>query len=124
MKISNLKSIRFARADVIETKEAWENQYEKIQETVRQELQNHYRPKFLNRINDIVLFRNLTQGQILGIVDVQMKGLHARLAEKNMSIALSDKAKELLSQKGYDPVFSARPLKRALQKIYSGPPFP
>ncbi|MBC8285888.1 MAG: ATP-dependent chaperone ClpB [Nitrospinae bacterium] len=104
-----------------QAQEVWENQYEKVQETVRQELRNHFRPEFLNRIDDIVLFRNLTQGQILNIVDVQMKGLHARLAEKNMSIVLSDKVKELLSQKGYDPVFGARPLKRALQKYIQDP---
>ncbi|MBT3923927.1 MAG: AAA domain-containing protein, partial [Nitrospina sp.] len=104
-----------------QAKEVWENQYEKIQEMVRQELRNHFRPEFLNRIDDIVLFRNLTQRQILDIVDVQMKGLQARLAEKNMSIVLSDKIKEVLSQKGYDPVFGARPLKRALQKYIQDP---
>ena len=101
--------------------EVWESQYEKVQETVRQELRNHFRPEFLNRIDDIVLFRNLTKDQIRDIVDVQMKGLCARLAEKNMSIILSDKVKEVLAQKGYDPVFGARPLKRALQKYIQDP---
>jgi len=104
-----------------QAQEVWENQYEKVQDTVRQELRNHFRPEFLNRIDDIVLFRNLTQGQILDIVDVQMKGLYVRLAEKNMSIVLSDKVKEVLSQKGYDPVFGARPLKRAIQKYIQDP---
>ena len=75
----------------------------------------------MNRIDDIVLFRNLTKDQIRDIVDVQMKGLCARLAEKNMSIILSDKVKEVLAQKGYDPVFGARPLKRALQKYIQDP---
>jgi len=104
-----------------QSKEVWENQYETVQETVRQELRNHFRPEFLNRIDDIVLFRNLTQNQIRDIVDVQMKGLCARLAERNMSIVLSEEVKEVLAQKGYDPVFGARPLKRALQKYIQDP---
>ena len=102
-------------------REVWERQYEKVQDTVRQELRNHFRPEFLNRVDDIVLFRNLNLEQIQEIVDVQMQSLQKRLAERNMSIVLNDKVKEVLAQKGYDPAFGARPLKRALQKHIQDP---
>ena len=102
-------------------REVWERQYEKVQDTVRQELRNHFRPEFLNRVDDIVLFRNLNLEQIQEIVDVQMQSLQKRLAERNMSIVLNDKVKEALAQKGYDPAFGARPLKRALQKHIQDP---
>ncbi|MCL0044871.1 ATP-dependent chaperone ClpB [Nitrospinaceae bacterium] len=102
-------------------REVWERQYEKVQDTVRQELRNHFRPEFLNRVDDIVLFRNLNLEQIQEIVDVQMQSLQKRLAERNMSIVLDDKVKEVLAQKGYDPAFGARPLKRALQKHIQDP---
>ena len=104
-----------------EAREVWEREYEKIQESVRQELRNHFRPEFLNRIDDIVLFKNLSRDQIQDIVDVQLKDLRKRLAERNMSLELSDKVKEMLAEKGYDPVFGARPLKRAIQKYMQDP---
>ena len=102
-------------------REIWERQYEKVQDTVRQELRHHFRPEFLNRIDDIVLFRNLTREQIKDIVEVQLKDLRKRLAARNMSLELSDKVKEILAEKGYDPVFGARPLKRTIQKYMQDP---
>ncbi|MEK9628545.1 MAG: ATP-dependent chaperone ClpB [Nitrospinota bacterium] len=104
-----------------EAKEVWEREYEKVQDAVRQELRNHFRPEFLNRVDDIVLFKNLSRGQIQDIVDVQLKDLKKRLADRNMSLELSDKVKEMLAEKGYDPVFGARPLKRAIQKYMQDP---
>ncbi len=104
-----------------QAREVWERQYEKVQDSVRQELRNHFRPEFLNRIDDIVLFKNLTREQIKDIVEVQLKDLRKHLAERNMSLELSDKVKEILADKGYDPVFGARPLKRAIQKYMQDP---
>jgi ATP-dependent Clp protease ATP-binding subunit ClpB len=104
-----------------ETREVWEREYEKVQDAVRQELRQHFRPEFLNRIDDIVLFKNLTRDQIRDIVEVQLKDLRKRLAERNMSLELSDKVKAILAEKGYDPVFGARPLKRAIQKYMQDP---
>jgi ATP-dependent Clp protease ATP-binding subunit ClpB len=101
--------------------EIWQKQYEQIQETVRQELRHHFRPEFINRIDDIVIFRNLTRNQIKDIVDVQLVELRKRLSEKNLSLVIKDKAKEVLAEKGYDPVFGARPLKRAMQKYLQDP---
>jgi ATP-dependent Clp protease ATP-binding subunit ClpB len=110
-----------ALAKEAESSTIWQDQYERIQEAVRQELRNHFRPEFLNRIDDIVIFRNLTRNQIRDIVEVQLEGLRQRLSEKNMSLVLSDKVKEVLAEKGYDPVFGARPLKRAVQKYLQDP---
>ena len=104
-----------------EAREVWEREYEKVQDAVRQELRHHFRPEFLNRVDDIVLFKNLTRDQIRDIVEVQLKDLRKRLAERNMSLELSDTVKEVLAEKGYDPVFGARPLKRAIQKYMQDP---
>ena len=100
---------------------AWEDEFECVQEAVRQELRNHFRPEFINRIDEIVIFKNLSRDQITEIVEVQLKDLRKRLARKNMAIALTDNAKEELAEKGYDPVFGARPLKRAIQKYLQDP---
>jgi len=101
--------------------EVWEAEYEKVQEAVRLELRNHFRPEFLNRIDDIVLFRNLSRERIKEIVEVQLTDLRKRLAEKRMTLHLSEKVKDVLADKGYDPVFGARPLKRAVQKYLQDP---
>ncbi len=99
----------------------WEREYEKVQEGVRAELRNYFRPEFLNRIDDIVIFRNLPKERIKEIVDIQLADLRSRLTERKMTLALSDGAKELLAQKGFDPVFGARPLKRVIQKFIQDP---
>lgn len=104
-----------------QAKEIWEREYEKAQDAVRQELRNHFRPEFLNRIDDIVLFKNLARSQIQDIVEVQIKGVRKRLAEKNISLELNNNVKEMLAEKGYDPVFGARPLKRTIQKYIQDP---
>lgn len=101
--------------------EVWQAEYEKVQEAVRLELRNHFRPEFLNRIDDIVLFRNLSRERIKEIVEVQLTDLRKRLAEKRMTLHLSDSVKDVLAEKGYDPVFGARPLKRAVQKYLQDP---
>jgi ATP-dependent Clp protease ATP-binding subunit ClpB len=99
----------------------WQEQYESIQETVRQELRHQFRPEFINRIDDIVIFKNLTRDQIQNIVEIQLQELRKRLADKNLSLVLADEVKQVLADKGYDPVFGARPLKRAVQKYIIDP---
>ncbi len=98
-----------------------QEQYEQMQEMVRQELRHHFRPEFINRIDDIVIFKNLSRNQIQEIVEVQLVDLRKRLAEKGLSLELSDGVKKMLAEKGYDPVFGARPLKRAVQKYLQDP---
>ncbi len=102
-------------------KDAWEREYEGIQEGVRQELRNYFRPEFLNRIDDIIVFRNLTREQTASIVEIQLGYLRERLAERRMTLSLSGEATQTLADKGYDPVFGARPLKRAIQKYLQDP---
>jgi ATP-dependent Clp protease ATP-binding subunit ClpB len=79
-------------------------------------LRAHFRPEFLNRIDDIIFFHALDKAHIKLIVDIQLKGLLKRLADRKIAIELSDAAKDFLVREGYDPIYGARPLKRALQR--------
>ncbi len=88
---------------------------------VLQVLRDHFKPEFLNRIDDIVVFTQLTREQIATIIDVQLEKLKANLAERDITIELDDKARELLVEQGYDPVYGARPLKRAIQTLIQNP---
>ncbi len=87
-----------------------------IRRAVLEQLDRTFRPEFLNRIDEIILFHNLTKADIKQIVDIQMRGLERLLADRHIGIALSDAAKDYLADRGYDPVFGARPLKRAIQR--------
>ncbi|MDX1502033.1 MAG: ATP-dependent chaperone ClpB [Thermoanaerobaculia bacterium] len=82
---------------------------------VMDEMRRHFRPEFLNRVDDVVLFKGLTLEEIEQIVDLQMEDLRARLAERRVEVELTDAARELVARAGYDPVYGARPLKRYLQ---------
>jgi len=79
-------------------------------------LRAHFRPEFLNRIDEIVFFQALTRKDIRTVIDIQLKGLLKRLEERKISLELSDAARTLLVDEGYDPVYGARPLKRTLQR--------
>ena len=83
---------------------------------VMADLRAHFRPEFLNRVDEIVLFKPLTLAEITPIVDLQVKLLQSRLAERHIELDLSKSAKELLARRGYDPVYGARPLKRLIQR--------
>ncbi len=84
-------------------------------------LKSTFRPEFLNRIDEIIIFNNLTKEDIIKIVDIQIKYLNQRLAEKGLSLELTEKAKEWIANVGYDPIFGARPLKRAIQRYIENP---
>ena len=86
------------------------------EDRVLAELRTHFRPEFLNRIDEIVLFSPLTKAQLKQIVDLQIQQLQVRLSERHITLALSEAAKDLIVEAGYDPVFGARPLKRYLQR--------
>jgi ATP-dependent Clp protease ATP-binding subunit ClpB len=98
-----------------------EGDWEKVRQVVTQELKKNFRPEFLNRIDDCVIFRNLGKDQIKSIVDIQLVELEKRLSERRIFLDMVDEAKELLAEKGYDPVYGARPLKRAIQKHIKDP---
>jgi ATP-dependent Clp protease ATP-binding subunit ClpB len=89
---------------------------EDARERVFGELRLHFRPEFLNRIDETILFKPLTLQEIEQIVDLQMAGLTARLADRRMTLELSDSARELIAREGYDPVYGARPLRRFIQR--------
>lgn len=92
-----------------------------VREAVTQVLREHFKPEFLNRIDDIVIFHRLSREQITQIIDVQLERLLAMLHERNISLKLEDSARELLAREGYDPNFGARPLKRAIQTLIQNP---
>ena len=92
-----------------------------VREAVTQVLHEHFKPEFLNRIDDIVIFHRLSRDQITQIIDVQLERLRAMLHDRNISLVLEDSAKELLAREGYDPQFGARPLKRAIQTLIQNP---
>jgi ATP-dependent Clp protease ATP-binding subunit ClpB len=84
-------------------------------------VQAHFRPEFINRLDDIVVFHALDKAQIREIARIQLRGLEKRLAERGIRIELSDRAYELLGNVGFDPVYGARPLKRAIQQQIENP---
>jgi ATP-dependent Clp protease ATP-binding subunit ClpB len=90
--------------------------WDEIRERVRTAVQSHFRPELLNRIDEIVIFRPLALEQIKQIVDIQLRGLRGRLAERKIELELTPAAAELIARQGFDPVYGARPLKRAIQK--------
>src|SRR5204862_2073792 len=92
-----------------------------VREAVTQVLREHFKPEFLNRIDDIVIFHRLSRDQINQIIEVQLERLRAMLHERNISLVLEDSAKQLLAREGYDPNFGARPLKRAIQSLIQNP---
>ena len=79
-------------------------------------LRDHFRPEFLNRIDEILIFKQLSRDQIGHIVELQLDAVSKRLAERRMTITLSQEARDLIATLGYDPQFGARPLKRVIQK--------
>ncbi len=92
-----------------------------MEDRVTEALQASFKPEFLNRIDEIIIFHNLTREQIGDIVDIQMKRLESRLAEMNMELVLSDEARAFLAEKGFDRIYGARPLKRAIQRYIENP---
>jgi len=80
------------------------------------ELRHHFRPEFLNRVDEVVLFKPLTLPEIKRIIDLQLKLLRIRLSERHLELEVTDTAKEHIAREGYDPVYGARPLKRFLQR--------
>jgi ATP-dependent Clp protease ATP-binding subunit ClpC len=93
-----------------------ESNYERMKTKVQDELKQHFRPEFLNRIDDIVVFHQLSEAEIVSIVDLMAARVERQLKNKDMGLELTDAAKILLAKKGYDPVLGARPLRRTIQR--------
>jgi ATP-dependent Clp protease ATP-binding subunit ClpB len=92
-----------------------------VRERVMEVVRSAFRPEFLNRLDEILLFSRLTRAQMTGIVEIQLKRLIEMLAERKIAIELDDKAKTWLADAGYDPVYGARPLKRVIQRELQNP---
>ncbi len=90
--------------------------YQRMKLQVNSELKKHFRPEFLNRLDDTIVFRQLTESEVRQIVDLDLNNLNDRLFDHHMSIELTDNAKTLLTQKGFDPLLGARPLRRVIQR--------
>ncbi|WP_291378422.1 ATP-dependent Clp protease ATP-binding subunit [Demequina sp.] len=95
--------------------------YDEMVKLVNSKLKEHFKPEFLNRVDNVVVFPQLTQDEIIQIVDLMVARLDERMKDKDMGIELTDKAKRLLAERGYDPVLGARPLRRALQREIEDP---
>src|SRR5213592_4913358 len=95
--------------------------YDKMKEKVLEELKRSFRPEFLNRIDEVIVFHSLSQENVKAIVDLMMKRLREQLKAKDVEIELTDAAKTLLAEKGYDPALGARPLRRTLQRLVEDP---
>ena len=93
-----------------------ESSYQRMKEQVSSELKQQFRPEFLNRLDDIIVFKQLTKSEVRQIVDLDVKKLDDRLFDRHMSLDLTDEAKDLLAQKGFDPLLGARPLRRVIQR--------
>jgi ATP-dependent Clp protease ATP-binding subunit ClpB len=92
-------------------------EFNEVRSRVLEVLREHFRPEFLNRVDEIIVFRPLTRDQLGRIVDIQLSRLEKRLAERKISLRLTPAARELLAARGWDPAYGARPLRRTIQKL-------
>jgi ATP-dependent Clp protease ATP-binding subunit ClpC len=95
--------------------------YDKMREKVMEELKRSFRPEFLNRIDEVIVFHSLTREQVKDIVDLMMVRVEEQLKAKDVDIQLTEAAKNLLAEKGYDPSLGARPLRRTIQRMLEDP---
>ncbi len=101
--------------------ELGEQDREEMERRVQEALREHFRPEFLNRVDEVILFHSLTRADIRRIVDIQITALRRLLAEREVGLALTDAARDALAEEGYDPHFGARPLKRTIQRRLQNP---
>jgi ATP-dependent Clp protease ATP-binding subunit ClpB len=107
----------YLNTEALATREAFDRASKQVMEVV----QSHFRPEFLNRVDDIIIFRPLEEAQLIRIVDLQLANVRKLLADRRISIEVTSAAKELIFKEGYDRVYGARPLKRAIQRLVQDP---
>jgi ATP-dependent Clp protease ATP-binding subunit ClpB len=98
-----------------------EERFDEASKQVMNTLHAHFKPEFLNRVDDIIIFRPLGKEQLVKIVELRLEDVRRLLADRKISLELTDAARELLFAEGFDPAFGARPLKRAIQKLIQDP---
>jgi ATP-dependent Clp protease ATP-binding subunit ClpB len=106
---------------ILEMRSADERTYQRMREQVLEELRHQFRPEFLNRVDEVVVFRSLTEAELGHIVEIQLDELRRRLAERRITLEATDGARKHLARVGYDPVFGARPLKRLIRREVETP---
>jgi ATP-dependent Clp protease ATP-binding subunit ClpA len=106
---------------LVEAADKGEQAYEEASERVRLQLRDHFRPEFLNRIDEIIVFRPLDEAQLMEIVRLLLDGVERRLGEARISLEVTDAARAQVARDGYDPVYGARPLRRAIQRSIENP---
>ncbi len=114
---SNIGSAYIVEAGPQADEAAWRG----VEEQVRAQLRQHFRPEFLNRVDDVIVFRQLTQADLARIVELQLAKLTGQLAARGIGLEVGPEAKALLVEQGYDPVYGARPLKRVIQRLLQNP---
>jgi ATP-dependent Clp protease ATP-binding subunit ClpB len=115
------RTVDFKNTLVIMTSNLGSQHRERTREAMLEDLRRHFRPEFLNRVDEIIFFHSLSEAQLKQIVEIQLDRLRARLAERHLRIELTDAARTFLVRTGYDPNYGARPLKRAIQKEIETP---
>ncbi|NES82037.1 MAG: ATP-dependent chaperone ClpB [Moorea sp. SIO2B7] len=98
-----------------------DSQYEEMRKRVTESLRSHFRPEFVNRVDDVIIFHTLTKDELRKIVGIQLKRIERLLAEQKITLEMSEQAQDYLTDAGYDPVYGARPLKRAIQRELENP---
>ncbi len=114
---SNIGSQFIVDAGAQPSEVAWE----RIEQRVRDELRNFFRPEFLNRVDEVIVFHQLSREDLVAVVDLQLGHLRQLLAERHLGIEVTPEARQLLAEQGYDPVYGARPLKRVIQRLLQNP---
>jgi ATP-dependent Clp protease ATP-binding subunit ClpB len=114
---SNVGSMLIVEAGSQAAPEEWG----RTEARVRDELRQFFRPEFLNRVDDVIVFRPLTRDDLSQIVDLQLARLAQLLADRRLGLDVSEEARRLLADEGYDPVYGARPLKRVIQRLLQNP---
>jgi ATP-dependent Clp protease ATP-binding subunit ClpC len=118
---SNLGTAELRKKSIGFSSDDDEMGYRRMQEKVTDALKRHYRPEFLNRVDEVIVFHELTMEEVTLIVDLLLVRVRSQLESQALDLALSDSAKDLLAAKGYDPQLGARPLRRALQRYLEDP---
>jgi ATP-dependent Clp protease ATP-binding subunit ClpC len=98
-----------------------ENSYERMREKIMDEAKRTFKPEFLNRLDDVIVFRSLTKPDLIEILDLEIKKVMERLKNKNIVLSLDEKAKDFLVEKGYDPNYGARPMRRSVERFLEDP---
>ena len=106
---------------LIEAAEGGADAFERAAESVRMQLRDVFRPEFLNRVDEIIVFKPLSEEQLMAIVTLLLAGVERRLGEARISLEVTDAARAFIAREGYDPVYGARPLRRAIQRLIENP---